>query len=129
MPFGDGTGPMGYGPMSGRGVGYCAGFNMPGFANPMPGRGFGRGRGFGWRRGFRGGFGFGRGFGWGFVPVDPYEAYPYREPVYPQPVAPQTPYGEPVSLSKEEQRKILEDEIVALEEELKAIKRKLNELK
>lgn len=55
MPRGDGMGPEGFGPMTGRGIGYCAGFNRPGFAN-FP-RGFrGRGAGFGgygWRRGFR----------------------------------------------------------------------------
>ncbi len=49
MPRGDGTGPMGMGPMTGRGAGYCAGFSVPGFMNPMGGRlglGMGRGRGF-----------------------------------------------------------------------------------
>ncbi|MCD6382905.1 MAG: DUF5320 domain-containing protein, partial [Thermoplasmata archaeon] len=25
MPWGDGTGPMGMGPMTGRGAGYCSG--------------------------------------------------------------------------------------------------------
>jgi len=45
MPFGDGTGPRGMGRMSGRGLGPCAGENMPG-------QGFGRGRGFGRRLGF-----------------------------------------------------------------------------
>ena len=58
MPGGDGTGPMGMGPMSGRAAGYCAGFAVPGFMNP--GVGFGRrggGRGFGgggrgWRHRF-----------------------------------------------------------------------------
>jgi len=50
MPFGDRTGPMGLGPMTGRGAGYCAGFPMPGSMNPLPGRGFwGRGGGRGWR--------------------------------------------------------------------------------
>lgn len=53
MPNRDGTGPMGYGPMTGRGMGPCG-----------AGMGFGRGRG--WGRGF------GRGFG-RIVPV-------YREP-------------------------------------------------
>ena len=62
MPRGDGTGPNGMGPMTGRGAGFCAGFNMPGFMNPMPGRGFGRGYGFG-RGSGRGGFG-GGGRGW-----------------------------------------------------------------
>ncbi len=46
MPGGDGTGPRGMGPMTGRGAGYCAEYNM-GSANPMPRRGvFARGRGF-----------------------------------------------------------------------------------
>lgn len=45
MPRGDGTGPMGFGPMSGRGAGFCAGFAAPGYANPVSfGCGFGRGR-------------------------------------------------------------------------------------
>jgi len=52
MPFGDGTGPAGMGPMTGRAAGYCAGYPVPGSMNPIPGRGFwGRGRGFG--RGWR----------------------------------------------------------------------------
>ncbi|HOK04767.1 MAG TPA: DUF5320 domain-containing protein [Victivallales bacterium] len=68
MPRGDGTGPMELGPMTGRGAGYCAGFNVPGFMNNGQywiGRGFfcrgGRGRGYrnmyyatglpGWARG------------------------------------------------------------------------------
>jgi hypothetical protein len=90
MPFGDGTGPVGAGPMTGRAAGFCAGFPVPGYMNPvagqvgfygpgMPAFGaygtglFGYGAGYGmpygsrvnpWlRRGF--GFGFGRGFGRG----------------------------------------------------------------
>jgi hypothetical protein len=35
--------------MTGRGMGYCAGFNAPGCANQGFGRGMGRGRGFAWR--------------------------------------------------------------------------------
>jgi len=53
MPGGDGTGPLGAGPMTGRGAGRCAGFNEPGYANPVPGRGF-WGRGFGRGGGGRG---------------------------------------------------------------------------
>ncbi len=53
MPRGDGTGPAGQGPMTGRAAGYCAGYSVPGFMNPSGGRrfagrpfgGFGRGRG------------------------------------------------------------------------------------
>ncbi len=58
MPRGDGTGPMGMGPMTGRGAGYCAGFGVPGYMNPTPavgfGIGYGRGRGFFCRGGGRG---------------------------------------------------------------------------
>ncbi|HHT94051.1 MAG TPA: DUF5320 domain-containing protein [Clostridiaceae bacterium] len=39
MPRGDGTGPLGMGPMSGRGLGFCAGYNTPGY---MYGRGMRR---------------------------------------------------------------------------------------
>jgi len=38
MPAGNGTGPAGMGPMTGRAAGYCAGYAMPGFMNPMAGR-------------------------------------------------------------------------------------------
>lgn len=70
MPRGDGTGPRGMGRMSGRGAGFCAGYDVPGFMNQVPGRGrgfFGGGRG--WRNCFNatgmpgwmrfGGYGYG----------------------------------------------------------------------
>ena len=62
MPRGDRTGPAGMGPMTGRGVGFCAGYAVPGYANPVGGRGygmgFGRGRGMGRGRGWsRAGYG------------------------------------------------------------------------
>ncbi|RKY32674.1 MAG: hypothetical protein DRP74_02005 [Candidatus Omnitrophota bacterium] len=60
MPRGDGTGPMGLGPMTGRAAGYCAGYSVPGYMNPAVGAGFGAGRGFYGRGG-----GFGRGGGRG----------------------------------------------------------------
>lgn len=50
MPRGDGTGPMGLGPMAGRHAGYCAGYPAPGFANPGVNYGYGMGRGRGFRR-------------------------------------------------------------------------------
>jgi hypothetical protein len=58
MPAGDGTGPTGMGPRTGRGMGYCGGYDAPGWAHWGPGRRFyGRGR--------RGGYGplpyYGRG--------------------------------------------------------------------
>ncbi len=76
MPAGDGTGPMGQGPMTGRGFGYCAGSDVPGAAYGAPGwgRGFGRGRGWGRRRGWR----CGPGPAWGPPPAayPPYVATP-----------------------------------------------------
>jgi len=78
MPRGDRSGPMGMGPMTGRGAGYCAGSGAPEFANSNPGRGFGRGSGFGgrgWRNGFRatGRPGWSRfgGYGAAYSQVDP----------------------------------------------------------
>jgi len=56
MAGGDGTGPSGRGPMTGKGMGYCVGYASPGY-----GRGMGRGAGLG----YRGGGGYGRGFGFG----------------------------------------------------------------
>ncbi len=46
MPRGDGTGPYGGGPMTGRGMGFCAGFQRPGYVQPGGGRGCFGGRGF-----------------------------------------------------------------------------------
>ena len=64
MPRGDGTGPAGMGPMTGRAAGYCAGYSVPGFANPVPGRGMGFGMGRGCGRGLGLGFRGGRGGRW-----------------------------------------------------------------
>ncbi|MFP4242809.1 MAG: DUF5320 domain-containing protein [Chitinispirillaceae bacterium] len=67
MPRGDGTGPVGSGRMSGRGAGFCAGYDLPGFANAYGGGfGFGRGRGRG----------YGRAMGWRLGYPVPYENDP-----------------------------------------------------
>ena len=108
MPWGDGTGPLGLGPMTGRGAGYCAGYNTPGYMNPIPGYG----RGFGWGRGW--GWGRGRGFGWrGYYP----SYYPprYTPATYPR-------------YNNEDEKRYLEDTIKGLEEELKALRERLQEL-
>ena len=54
MPKGDKTGPTGQGSMTGRAAGYCAGYSVPGFMNPIDGygRGLGRACGRGWGRRF-----------------------------------------------------------------------------
>lgn len=77
MPWGDGTGPAGMGPMTGRGLGYCAGYGAPGFYSSSRGWGYGPGPTpypmyagypatpwFGRGRGRWFGRGRGRGFGW-----------------------------------------------------------------
>jgi hypothetical protein len=50
MPWGDRTGPMGQGPLTGRKAGYCAGFSAPGFLKLRPGRFPRRGSALGLRR-------------------------------------------------------------------------------
>jgi len=85
MPGKDGTGPLGQGPLTGRGLGPC-------------------GRGLGLKRGF------GRGFAWRRFYLD-------------------EPIAEPLTLTKEEQKKILEEEKKDLESELQRIQEKLKELK
>ena len=73
MPRGNRTGPRGLGPMTGRAMGYCAGYPVPGYLNPFGGWGSGLARGYWMGRG--GGRGFRRGF-WG-VP-----SYGYGYPAY-----------------------------------------------
>ncbi|MGC9324802.1 MAG: DUF5320 domain-containing protein [Desulfomonilia bacterium] len=126
MPFGDRTGPAGYGPMTGRGAGYCAGFGMPGYMNPYPGRGYGRGfgGGFGWRHrnwGYGRGWGRGRGFGfWG--------AYPGYAPYPPgAPYAPGDPY-QAAPYSKKDQLDDLNAQAKYLEEELTEIRKHIETL-
>lgn len=62
MPGGDGTGPLGGGPRTGRIAGFCAGADQPGYMNPFPGRGR--------RRGWGGNFRFGTAASAGPAPVD-----------------------------------------------------------
>jgi hypothetical protein len=60
MPRGNGTGPLGKGPMSGRAAGTCAGNGKPAVAAPTDNKGLGlsrggRGRGCGCGKGRGGG--------------------------------------------------------------------------
>ena len=78
MPFGDGTGPGGMGPRTGRGFGFCSGYTHPGNA---VGRGFGRGRFLTSGRGYGRGMGYGPGFGrfGGYGYTEPFELSPEQE--------------------------------------------------
>ena len=101
MPGGDRTGPMGYGPMTGRGLGFCSGVNMPGYGAGFGRLGLARRRGFG--RGF--GYGFGRGIGYGFgggYPVGP--------------------------VSPEAEKELLQNEKNVLQQQLAAIEKQLEDL-
>lgn len=50
MPRGDRTGPEGYGPMTGGGLGYCGAHDRPGRFADRPRWGMGGGFGRGWAR-------------------------------------------------------------------------------
>ena len=143
MPGGDGTGPAGMGPMTGRAAGYCAGYPMPGYANPIPGRGlgFGWGRGFGFGRGLGLGFRGGRGpfgglrAGWGGYWGAPYAApaYPYAGAVAPY----ATPYGAApqawqaggrVGPTREQEADMLKGQAEYFEDALEGIKKRIAEI-
>ncbi len=120
MPGGDGTGPAGMGPMTGRAAGYCAGYSVPGYMNPYGGRYAGIGRAFG------GGSGRGRGYrnrfyatgipGWGRYNM----GYP----------APGGTAGYPfaVDIEPEQEKEMLKSQSEALQKELDEIKARMNEL-
>ncbi|MBN2703145.1 MAG: DUF5320 domain-containing protein [Pontiellaceae bacterium] len=61
MPNGNGMGPAGAGPKTGRGLGYCTGNPVPGWQAAGGGRGMGRGMRCGAGRGFGRGFFAGNG--------------------------------------------------------------------
>lgn len=112
MPRGDGTGPAGMGSMTGRAAGFCAGYNVPGYVNPVSGRGLGFGRG----RGFGRGLGFGRGFGWrANVP-------------YAAPYAGNAPYYPASQYSAKDEGEFLKNQVKYLEEELKVSKERIKEV-
>ena len=112
MPGGNGTGPMGMGPITGRGAGYCAGNNVPGYAAGAAGFGMGMRRGFG--GGFGGGFGRGRGGrGRGFgVNTSVAGGIPQN-------------FAAPVAMNKEQQVAALKSQAQYLESNLQGIKDQL----
>jgi len=132
MPRGDGTGPMGLGPMTGRAAGYCAGYPAPGYMNPIAGRGY-----FGWGRGFYG-RGGGRGRrnwyyatglpGWaraaqGLPAWGGQRAYPYYGAPYTQPYNPWS-----AEITPQQEAEMLKEQARAMQEEIKAINDRITEL-
>ena len=108
MPGGDGTGPRGMGPMTGRAAGYCAGYSVPGYANPV----FGRGRGFGYGRGWGRSRGWGR---WAYPYAAGYYGVPYEDPYNPQ-------------MTPQQEADVLKSQAKAMQEEIKAINQRISEL-
>lgn len=124
MPGGDGTGPAGLGPMTGRAAGYCAGYPVPGFMNPIPGRGFrGWGRGGGWGRrnwfyatGLPGWQRAGMGMpAYGAPPVPPAQAPPYAAPFAP-------------TATREQELDALKGQAEYFEDALEGIRKRIEEL-
>jgi hypothetical protein len=115
MPRGDRTGPRGIGAMTGRGAGFCAGYDVPGFANPAPG--FGRGMG-GWATGRGGG---GRGWRhWYYATGVPGWMRYGAQPGAPGAAAPRQAAGN--------EREALEAEMDWLQERLNALRGQIDEL-
>ena len=133
MPAGDRSGPAGMGPRTGRGMGYCAGWEAPGWANPGPGRGYygrgGRGmRARGWG-GYGPGYG-GGGRGWrhwyhatGLPRWARGQGLPYGDVPAPWEYGPA--YQPP---SREQELEMLKDEAAWLGEQLDAISKRMDEL-
>ena len=131
MPGGDGTGPAGLGPMTGRAAGYCAGYPVPGYMNPIPGRGFwgwgrGRGGGRGWRHWF-----YATGLtGWQRAAMGrPFWGAPGP---YPAPYAASSaaPYGAPYgpTATKEQELDALKGQAEYFEDALDGIRKRIEEL-
>ena len=130
MPGGDGTGPGGMGPMTGRAAGFCAGYGMPGYANPVGGRGLGFGFGYGFGRGGWG-RGGGRGYrnqfyatgltGWQRAGLG-YPAFGVMAP----PMAPAAPYAP--AMSNNQQLDALKGQAEYLEDALDGIRKRIEQL-
>jgi len=103
MPFGDRTGPEGFGARTGRSLGYCNGYNQPGYAERMQGRGF------------RKGFGRGLRYSQRFFDNSPQEQQPTNWRYEKEPV--------------KNDVSVLEDYAKSLEESLKELKKKIEEFK
>lgn len=117
MPFGDRRGPYGDGPRTGRGLGYCSGYDSPGYTKNFPRMWMRSGRtlsflNFGRCSGY-----FGRGRGWrnmfyatGLPGWARYSSYQNFEQV------------------PEKEKEFLENQVSFLENQIESIKRRLAEI-
>ncbi|MBN1802063.1 MAG: DUF5320 domain-containing protein [Candidatus Lokiarchaeota archaeon] len=114
MPGGDRTGPAGLGSRTGRGLGYCSGYESPGYTK-APG-GFWRG-GFGYGGNYPYGRGLGRGRGrrWGLRGNINYFPIPQ-------------PYIRPIEWSSEQKITFLNQEKEYLNNEIQSLKERLDEI-
>ncbi len=109
---------MGMGPMTGRAAGYCAGYGVPGYMNPIPGRGYGMGFGRGLGLGFRGGFRLGG-----------YAGVPYTVPAYPYGSAvPQFGAAYAPAIDPQQEADMLKGQVEYFEDALAGIKKRLADL-
>ena len=121
MPGGDRTGPAGMGPMSGRAAGFCAGYDVSGFANRPIGRGIGRGfgRGFGVGYGWHGGMNWRGGRGWRHM---------YWATGLPGWLRAARFYGPEQEIDPAFEKQSLKDQQAALQAPLDMVKKRLSEL-
>ncbi|MGI6131405.1 MAG: DUF5320 domain-containing protein [Bacillota bacterium] len=128
MPRGDGTGPAGFGPMTGRAAGYCAGYDAPGARGRAGARGqgavgirprIGAGRGRGHRRMYyaTGMPGWMR-YGCPELPVGGFQGVPQE-----------SRYADDVQgMSAEREKELLSQQVQFLRSELGIVERRLNDL-
>ena len=109
--------------MTGRGAGYCTGYDAPGYVSPMPGRGFGMGRG----RGGAWGGGWGRGRGWRHqyyaTGMPGWARYGYAPTWDAPPAAAYGPYAAPPT--PEQETEFLKTQAEWLKEQLDAISQRI----
>jgi hypothetical protein len=110
MPGGDRTGPAGDGSLTGRRMGFCAGYDHPGFEDQ--GRGIGRGFGRAPERGTGGGFRIRSRSGGGRRPGSRH-GYRHHSDEYIQGVSEKTMI--------ENEMRILKDQLSSLEERLSGL--------
>ena len=127
MPRGDGTGPAGMGPMTGRAAGYCAGYTVPGYANPAGGRFPRAGRFF---AGGRGGRGY-RNWYWatGLTGWQRYNAgMPAWSGMYAPPVNPVIYPNVVQTMTTDEEKEMLKEQAGFLKQQIDEIQLRLEEL-